>query len=377
MKITSVDVKTAPMDASWLSDSLIAHPLSGFEAYRAKRSSWFGQMTAAVVEIATDEGLQGLGFIGGGKGGAAKTIIDEQFSTLLLGQDPFDIERLWDQMFRASIMYGRKGVAIEALSGIDIALWDIVGKATGQPVYKLIGGRTKDRLPAYVTGNLTQRHLEEGFRDVKLALPHGPADGEEGLRRNEDLVRKTRDLIGPGGDIMLDCYMALTVPYTIELARRLKDYRILWIEEPVLPDQVDSYRRIRDAVDVLISGGEHEYTRFGFRDLIEKQALDILQPDIYRAGGITELRKIAAMAGAYDLPVIPHGVGAPTYHFVMATPNCPRAEFVDIFAQGGELLLEGEPVPRGGWLELPDTAGFGYRLNERALRGEARIAMIW
>jgi len=377
MKISSVRVHTASMSHSWLTETLIAHPLAQWSAYREKRTSWFGVMSAGVVEIETDAGLTGLGFIGGGKANAARTIIDDQFSQLLLGQDPADIERLWEQMYRASVMYGRRGVAIEAISGIDLALWDLLGKACGQPVYKLIGGQTKDCLPAYVTGNLTERHLAEGFRDVKIALPHGPADGEDGLRGNEELMRRTREFVGPSGDIMLDCYMALTVPYAIELVRRLQPYRLRWIEEPLLPDDIDGLLRIKDATGVAISGGEHEYTRFGFRELIERRALDLLQPDIYRAGGLTELRKIAAMASAYHLPVIPHGVGAPTYHFVMATPNSPKAEFVDVFAQGGELMLEGEPIPKNGFIELPATPGFGYRLNQRALTGEARIAPIW
>ncbi len=377
MKISSVRVHTANMSHSWLTESLIAHPLAQWSAYREKRTSWFGTMSAGVVEIETDVGLTGLGFIGGGKANAARTIIDDQFSQLLLGQDPADIERLWEQMYRASVMYGRRGVAIEAISGIDLALWDLLGKACGQPVYRLIGGQTKDRLPAYVTGNLTERHLAEGFRDVKIALPHGPVDGEKGLRQNEEMMRRTREFVGPEGDIMLDCYMALTVPYTIELVRRLQPYRICWIEEPLLPDDIDGLLRIKDAVDVTISGGEHEYTRFGFRELIERRALDLLQPDIYRAGGLTELRKIAAMASAYHLPVIPHGVGAPTYHFVMATPNSPKAEFVDVFAQGGELMLEGEPVPSNGFIELSAAPGFGYQLNRRALAGDARIAPIW
>ena len=144
-----------------------------------------------------------------------------------------------------------------------------------------------------------------------------------------------------------------------------------------MPDQVDDYRRIRDRVDCMITGGEHEYTRYGFRELIEKQAVDVLQPDIYRAGGISELKKIAAMASAYGIPVIPHGIGAPTYHFVMANVNSPAAEFVDVFAQGGELMLEGEPKPQAGYIELTDAPGFGYSLNPRALTGEARIAPIW
>ena len=190
-------------------------------------------------------------------------------------------------------------------------------------------------------------------------------------------MRATREKIGPDGRIMLDCYMSLTVPYALELLRRLRDYRIYWMEEPLMPDDLDGYRRLREQAGTMITGGEHEYTRYGFREIIEKQAVDILQPDIYRAGGISELRKIAAMASAAGLPVIPHGVGAPTYHFVWSNPGSPMAEFVDIFAQGGELLLEGEPVPQGGYVELGAEPGFGYRLNQRALRGEVAVVPIW
>ena len=378
MHITGIKVHEVPMSFSWLSEGLIANPMSIYPRFREKRSSWFGPMTAAIIEIQTDEGIRGLGTVGGGKGKLAAPIIDEQFKNLLLGQSPFDIELLWELMFRASQFYGRRGAVIEVISGIDLALWDLIGKALGQPVYNLIGGKTKDRIPVYVTGNLTERHLQEGFRDVKLALPHGPADGNKGLQKNVELVEKTRKLIGPNGDIMLDCYMALDVPYTIALAKAVSEYKVLWIEEPVPPDQIDSYRRIKDAVpDILITGGEHEYTRYGFRELIEKKAVDILQPDIYRAGGLSELKKIAAMASAHNLPVIPHGVGAPTYHFVMATTNAPRAEFVDIFAQGGRPLLKGEPQPKDGFLELSAAPGFGYDLDEEVLSGKAPAALIW
>ncbi len=377
MKITAVRTHVAPMAGSWLNQSLIANPLSGFAEYRERRSSWFGKMTAAVVEIETDAGHTGLGFAGGAKGAVIRTIVDEHFAGLLLGRNPQEIERLWETLYRASVMYGRRGLAIEAISAIDIALWDIAGKAVGLPVHALLGGATKDRLPAYVTGNMTGRHLEEGFRDVKIALPYSPAGGEDGLRANEALVRATREQIGPDGRIMLDCYMSLTVPYALELLRRIRDYRIYWLEEPLMPDDLDGYRRLRGQAGTMITGGEHEYTRYGFREIIEKQAVDILQPDIYRAGGISELRKIAAMASAAGLPVIPHGVGAPTYHFVWSNPGSPMVEFVDIFAQGGELLLEGEPIPRGGYVELGPEPGFGYRLNERALRGEVAVAPIW
>ncbi|MGH7868400.1 MAG: enolase C-terminal domain-like protein, partial [Candidatus Dormibacteraceae bacterium] len=193
--------------------------MSIFPSFREKRSSWFGNMVAAIIEIETDEGIRGLGTAGGGKGILARSIIEEHFKKLLVGQNPFNIELIWELLFRASQPYGRKGVVIEVISGIDLALWDLVGKATGRPVYDLIGGKTKERIPVYVTGNLTDRHIQEGFRDVKLALPHGLADGKEGLRKNLELVRKTRELIGPDGDIMLDCYMALDVPYAIALAK--------------------------------------------------------------------------------------------------------------------------------------------------------------
>jgi len=378
MQITEVKVHVIPMSASWLSEGMIANPMSIYPEYKGKRSSWFGAMTAAIIEIVTDEGLRGLGTVGGGKGRLASAIVDEQFRNLLVGKDPFDIERLWEQMFRASQFYGRKGAVIEVISGVDLALWDLVGKALGAPVYQLVGGRTKDKIPVYVTGNLTERHMKEGFRHVKLAVPHGPADGQQGMKKNVELVAKTREMIGPEGDIMLDCYMALDVPYAIALARGVSEFKVLWIEEPVPPDQIDSYRKIKDAVpDILITGGEHEYTRYGFRGLIEKKAVDILQPDIYRAGGVSELKKIAAMASAYDLPVIPHGVGAPTYHFVMSTQNAPRAEFVDIFAQGGKPLLKGEPQPQHGFVDLSPSPGFGYELDEDVLSGKSPTALIW
>lgn len=378
MRIADIKIHPVPMKGSWLSEGLIANPMSIYPEYREKRQSWYGPMTSAIVEISTNAGIHGLGIVGGGKGKLAATVVDEQFRTLLIGRNPFDIELLWEQMFRASQFYGRKGAVIEVISGIDLALWDIIGRAVGQPVYNLIGGKTKEKIPVYVTGNLTERHLQQGFRHVKLAVPHGPADGKAGLRKNIELVERTRNLIGPDGDIMLDCYMALDVHYAIALAKAVVGLGVLWIEEPVPPDQIESYRKIKDAVpEILITGGEHEFTRYGFRDLIEARAVDILQPDIYRAGGLSELKKIATLASAHDLPVIPHGVGSPTYHFVMATHNAPRAEFVDIFAQGGNPILRGEPEPKNGYLELSDRPGFGYELDEEILTGTKPAALIW
>ncbi len=378
MRITGVVAHSIVMNGSWLSEGLIANPMSGFARYREKRSSWFGEMTTSIIEVQTDAGLCGYGTVGGGKGRMAEQVLDDQFRALLRGADPVAIELLWDQMYRASQFYGRRGVVIEVISGIDLALWDLMGKTLKQPVYQLAGGKTKAKIPVYVTGNFTERHLREGFRHVKLALPHAPADGAAGFRQNLELVERTRQMIGPDGDLMIDCYMALDVPYAIKLAKALLPYKVLWLEEPLPPDQPEGYCQIKQAVpEMQITGGEHEFTRYGFSSLIEKRAVDILQPDIYRAGGFTELKKIAAMASACGIPVIPHGVGAPTYHFVMSTVNCPRAEFVDIFAQGGRMPLRGEPHPAQGVVELSEAPGFGYEPDPEVFSGKVPAALIW
>jgi L-rhamnonate dehydratase len=381
MRITGVTTISRPMATSWLTDTVIATPLSGYTRHRERRSSWFGRMVASLVCIETEDGLTGLGYIGGGKAAAA-SIVEDQYAGLLVGADPFDTALLWDVLFRAAQMHGRRGAAMAALSGVDIALWDLVGQATKQPVYRLLGGATKpEGIPAYPTGNDVERYAAQGFKAVKLAMPYGPADGVDGMRANESLVQHAREIMGPDAALRLDCYMAWDVAYTVRMARMLVDYGIDWIEEPVLPDDVDGYRRIRDALTglgIMVTGGEHCYTRHEFRTLLDRQAVDLVQPDIYRAGGISELRHIASLASAYHTPLIPHGIGAPTYHLVMATPNSPAAEFVDVFAQGGDLLLVGEPQPHDGMIHLSaEMPGFGYRLNVELLASERGPVPIW
>jgi len=376
MKITEIKTHSFLMDVSWATETLIANPMSIYPKFREKRSSWYGRQWAMVVEIKTDDDITGYGYIGGAQRGSLAAI-EDQFKIFLQGADPFATELIWEQCFRASQYHGRKGATLSAISGIDIALWDVKGKALRKPVYELIGGKTKERVRAYATGIYTERHKEMGFRDVKIPVRYGPADGKEGLRKNEQDMKRTRELIGPDGDIMLDCYMALDVPYTIQLAKLAREYGVKWIEEPVLPDKVDSYRRIKDAVpDIMITGGEHEFTRYGFKELLEKRAVDLVQPDISRAGGISELKKIAAMASAYDIPIIPHGIGAPTYHFVMATANSPMAEYWDVYASGGEPVFSGEPTVSDGYVVFSDRPGLGYELNPKVLAG-ARPAPQW
>ena len=237
------------------------------------------------VEIATDKGVKGYG--NGGAGGGM--VVMEHLSKLLLNQDPFNVERIWDIMWRSTMYYGRTGVVINAISGVDLALWDLIGNALGMPVYKLLGGETKPRIPAYCTGNDIEQHLEAGFQRLKLAIPHGPADGKEGMRKNLELVKRTRELLGPDGDIMLDCWMAWTERYTIEMAEMLEPYRVYWMEECLQPHDYAGFGRLNAAIkSTRIATGEHEYTRYGFRQLLEHHGASIWQPDINWCGGLTE-----------------------------------------------------------------------------------------
>lgn len=368
------------MASSWLTERVIANPMSIYPEYVERRSSWYRRMTAAVVKVTAEDGTCGLGFVGSARGSAAAVALDEQVRDLVVGKDCFATELLQEQLFRSTIFYGLGGFTQSLLSGIDIALWDLKGKLLERPVYDLLGGRTVERLRPYLTSWDAAALEEFGIRDVKIAMPYGPAHGEQGMRANEQAVADARELIGPDGFIALDCYMAWDVPYTIAMERRLRDYRIEWIEEPVMPEDVLGYRRVRESVDCMVSGGEHTFTLEGFRRLIVDGLVDIVQPDIYRAGGPTALKKVAALAKAYGRKLICHGVGAPTYHFLISTgPDVsPRCEYLDIYAESpsGWVLTE-DPRPVAGELELSAAPGFGYELNDAAFVPGAEVAPIW
>lgn len=382
MKITSVRlVKTrprrplpsyTPAAGSWSTGGVeVANPMSIYPKYKAMRSLFQpdpGKLEGFTVEVATDKGVKGIG-TGGIAGGQ---IVEQHLTKLLLNEDPFDIERLWDIMWRSSMYYGRAGVVINAISGVDMALWDLIGNAMGMPVYKLLGGATKDRIPSYCTGNDIEQHLKFGFKRLKLALPYGPADGREGLKKNTDLVKETRSQLGPEGDIMLDCWMALTERYTIELAEMVAPHRVYWMEECLPPHDYEGFGRLNAAIkSTRIVTGEHEYTRYGFRRLLENKCAAIWQPDIHWCGGMTELRRIAALGSAYDIPIIPHtGGNTDSVHFIMATTNAPWAELF-IPPPGGpkevyERFEEEHNITRGseGVYTTPlDKPGFGWDLE--------------
>ncbi len=382
LKITGVRLVTTrpkrpiptytPAPGSWSTSGVeVANPMSIYPQYKATRSLFQpdpGKLGGFTVEITTDKGVKGYGT--GGMGGGQ--IVEQHFTKLLVNEDPFNVERIWDILWRSSMYYGRAGVVINAISGVDMAVWDVIGNALGMPVYKLLGGATKDRIPAYCTGNDLEQHREFGFKRLKLAIPHGPADGREGMKKNVELVKRTRDLLGPDGDIMLDCWMSWTERYTIEMAEMVAPYRVYWMEEVLQPHDYAGFGRLNEQIkSTRIATGEHEYTRYGFRQLLEHRSAQIWQPDIHWCGGLTELRRIAALAAVYDLPVIPHTGGTfDCIHFVMATTNAPWAELF-IPPPGGPKEVyhryeEDNQItrgPEGVYARPSDRPGFGWDIE--------------
>jgi L-rhamnonate dehydratase len=318
--------KYTPSAGSWSTQGVeVANPVSIYPEYKPTRSLFAAtDVNSFTVEVTTDKGITGLGQ--GGPGGGP--IVTGHLAKLMMGRDPFDIERNWDICWRATMSYGRAGVVFNALSGFDNALWDIIGKALNLPVYELIGGETKDRVPAYCTGNDIEHHVKFGYTKLKLAMPHGPASGREGMRENVKLVERARKALGPDGEIMLDCWMAWTERYTIEMAEMLEPYRVYWMEEVLQPHDYEGFGRLNEAIkSTRIVTGEHEYGRYGFRRLLQVNGAQIWQPDLAWCGGLTELRKIGALASAYDIPVIPHAGGLNgASHFTIATVNAPWCE---------------------------------------------------
>jgi len=360
----------------WLVDTLISNPMSGYPTYRAKRSSWgIGVLGSIVVEIETEDGTVGVAT---GSGGVpAAWMIKHHFARFLVGEDARKTNLLWDQLYRSSLPYGRKGLPIMAISAVDLALWDLIGKVRSEPVYNLIGGLARNEITFYCTGPDPVAIRSMGFWGAKVPLPHSHFEGEEGLGKNLAWLAGHREAVGPDYPLMVDCYMSLTVDYAIRLAEAARPLNIHWWEEVLSPEDVEGFRAIKAAHPTIRwTTGEHEYTRYGFRRLIEERTLDIIQPDVMWAGGLTELLKIAAHAAAYDIPVVPHGSGPYSYHFIASQTGPAFCEYVAASPNGKTImpvfgdLFEGEQVPVDGRLKLSDAPGFGMTLSDRSVLAE-------
>ena len=335
-----------------------------------------------VVEIETDEGIIGIGNVALAPR-IAKAIIDQYLAPLVIGHDPFDYEYLWQRMYRSTHAWGRKGIGMAAISAIDIALWDLMGKATGRPVFKLLGGRTKEKIPCYASKlyrtdlNEMQReaqtYMDQGFSAVKMRFGYGPKDGPKGVRENIKSVEAVREVIGEDVDLMLECYMGWNLEYTKRILPKLERFDPRWLEEPVLADDIDGYAELNQMSNIGISGGEHEFTSHGFKQLLDKRAVSVIQYDTNRVGGITAAHKINALAEVYGVPVIPHAGQMHNYHLTMSTLASPMSEYFPVHdvEVGNELfyyIFEGDPTPVNGFIDLDENLpGLGLTLSDKYL----------
>jgi len=356
-------------------------PLTHFSDYRKRPKDYAGKVGFVIVEIETDSGIIGVGSCGTANSGI-KRIIEDHFAPLVIGEDPFKVELIWSKLYRSSARFGRRGVAISAISGIDIALWDIMGKALNAPVYDLLGGKTRDEIQVYASRMYALKDLDalkdeargyvkEGFTMLKQRFGFGPADGVKGMKGNIALIKAVRDAVGDEVEVSADAYMGWDLEYAIKMERELRPYGLKWIEEALMPHDVNGYARLCSVSQTPISHGEHSYTRWDFQEIIEKGAAHILQPDVNRVGGITEARKIWAMAAAKDLPVVPHGNDLHNLHLVFSQVNTPYTEYFPNVSEGGYShfwnLFEGNPIAKDGKIAISDKPGLGYTLDKNML----------
>jgi L-alanine-DL-glutamate epimerase-like enolase superfamily enzyme len=340
------------------------------------------RVEAVFLEIETDEGVTGR----------AGTITAEtaravrQFEPLLLGQDPFSTELLWDAMYRA-VPQARKGPGMLAISAIDNALWDARGRCLDVPVWRLLGGPTRREVPLYASmlgysleSELVRQRVREfvdrGFRGLKWFFRYGPQHGREGMARNLELVRTVREEAGPDVNIMFDAWKSWDVPYALAMAERMHEYDVTWLEEPVQPDRISGYAAIRRASPIAIAGGEQEYTRWGAQALIEAGAVDYIQPDVFNAGGLSELAKIATLASVNNIKIMPHARANVSVHLVAAlSPDvCPFQEDLVKSSVTNEFFLKHPPLREHGSMLLSAQPGLGMDLDETKIESDEVIA---
>ena len=347
---------------------------------------------ALIVRVRTDAGISGLGEVDSNPL-AVKGAIEGPFShtvtsglrELVLGEDPFETEKIWQKMYKGNIYGGRRGVGFHAMSGIDLALWDIKGKALGLPVWKLLGGGFHDRIRCYAsslwgptpdaTRELARRYVDKGFNAVKF--------GWDPMGRDEAtdvaLVREARKGLGEGPDLLVDAGLVWDAKTAIRRVRAFEEHRIFWVEEPLMPDDYRGYRRLSEAVDTRIAAGEEESNRASFLDLMDRGRVDVVQVDLTRVGGFTEAMKIASLAQDRGLKVANHGFTtyinvAAALHFLNSVPNTLIAEYVaEEETTLRDRLTKQRIQAQDGMLAVPDEPGLGIELDEEAV-SRARVA---
>ena len=301
---------------------------------------WVRKRSTMIVEITTDTGVTGWGESlchGLQPPEIAATIVDVALKPVVLGQDPFDVDVLWERMYNLTRPYGQKGAVPNAISAVDIALWDCLGRSLGMPVHKLLGGAYRTHVQPYATGfyrvegrsypadaiDEAQRHIGNGFTAMKLKTGFG-------VEEDIEYILAVRQGIGAGPKLMIDANHAYNVASARRILKAIEPAGIHWFEEPISPEDIDGYRELKNLTSIYLAAGENEFTKFGFREWIARRAVDILQPDLCSAGGFTECRKIAALAQAWHMTLIPHvwasGIGlAASLQFLATVPPSPLA----------------------------------------------------
>jgi D-galactarolactone cycloisomerase len=372
MKITGV--------STYVLEGLLGNKAFGWSQWVTDR-----RQTVLCV-ISTDEGIEGVGeaLYVGGSAKIAAGMIKEAYAPLLIGKDPLDNAVIWDFLYNRTRDQGMKGLPITALSAVDIALWDIKGKALKLPVSKLLGGTYRDKAHVYATGLYEPQNVpsvkdalidealgykKDGFSAMKLKIGYG-------IETDMSYVRAVREAIGNDVLLMVDANHAYNAAEAIRLARKMEKYDVYWFEEPVPPEDIDGYVEVKQKSDILIAGGECEYTRFGFRELITRRAVDILQPDLCATGGFTEMMRIIALASAWNVPIMPHVWGtnvglAASLQLFAALPHFPERRFpTEPFFEYDrsphplrDKVTHEKFVMKDGYLDIPQRPGLGITLD--------------
>jgi L-rhamnonate dehydratase len=345
-----------------------------------------GTQDDLLIRVETDEGITGYGEVDTSPE-VGKAVIEAEMShgtcyglrEILIGQDPFDIEQIWESMYRKTLYYGRHGAVLHAMSGVDIALWDILGKASGRPVHKLLGGSFCEDVRAYASmlmpatvqevQEAVRRYAEQGFTAVKLG--YGPLGKD--VKKDVALAAAAKEAAGGEVDVMIDIGHGYTLKMALQAAREFEQIGIYWMEEPLPPENFEDYRRLCDSTSLRIAAGEQDVGQWVFRRLIWYCKLDVIQPDISRAGGLTEAKRIAYMAHEANRPCVPHAfrtgvLVAACLQLIAAIPNSLLLEYsVTDSALRQELLADPFKVVNGR-VQVPGGAGLGIEINQDTVK---------
>lgn len=321
---------------------------------------------AVIIRLETDSGLVGENYLFALN--KDRLVVFEamilSLKQFLIGQNPLYVERIWEQMWNDCNPVGQKGISISAISAIDTALWDLIGKHTNMPLYQLYGA-CRDKVKAYASSGLwlsasidelieeAHQFIEQGFLSMKLRL--GKANPKEDIER----ARALRQSIGEDIEILTDANQSLNARQAIALARQLEELNIGWLEEPVPAHDLAGHSRILEAINIPVASGETDYTRFGMKNILDNKAVDILMPDLQRIGGLSEFRKTAALASAYNIPISTHIFTEQSLSIAGSAANCISVEHVDWFAP----LYKETPIIEDGDIHMPQASGIGFQFD--------------